>query len=348
MNASSASFLTWDKILKDILADPVCIRQLLQDYLCSKKMSKALDYEHLEQISSEFIDSKTRRYYYGDMIWKIAFKDRRKRPLYLVMLLELQSRSCHHMALRMLNYLTQFCLSLINKLPKKEAFPLPQIIPAVLYVGWPRWRGPLEVGRLWTDGNGQPGRAAMPVKFRFKLIDVARAKLKGSKTSLFRRLLDCLQTNKLDTFQQKWDNFQEFAPSLGDSFNGDAWLQLFGMVLKQISEVDMNTELTLEQQYPHVTAKDINDRLDAEGNMICWRTRYIAQGREEGRAQGREEGREEGKAEGRAQGKTEGKLLAITASLRSLMETLGLSLQEAMNALRIPEAEQQYYREQLS
>ncbi len=102
----------------------------------------------------------------------------------------------------------------------------------------------------------------------------------------------------------------------------------------------MNAELTLEQQYPHVTAKDINDRLDAEGNMICWRTRFIAQGREEGR--------KEGRAQGKAEGKAEGKLQAITVSLRNLMETLGLSLQEAMNALRIPEAEQQYYREQLS
>ena len=94
----------------------------------------------------------------------------------------------------------------------------------------------------------------------------------------------------------------------------------------------MSTELTLDQQYPHVTAKDIDDRLDAEGNMICWRTRYIAQGR----------------AEGIAEGQSQGKLQAITASLKNLTETLGLSLQEAMNALRIPEAEQQYYIEQLS
>ena len=225
MNASSASVLTWDKILKDILADPVCIRQLLQDYLCGQTVSQALDYERLEQISSEFIDSSTRRYFYGDMVWKISYKDRRKRPLYLVLLLELQSRSCHHMALRMLNYLTQFCLDLAAELPKEEAFPLPQIIPAVFYIGWPRWRGPLEVSRLWTDNSDRHGRAAAPVKFSFKLIDVARAKLKGSKNSLIRCLVDSLQTNKLDTFRRKWHNFQEYAASMGESFNRDAWLQ---------------------------------------------------------------------------------------------------------------------------
>ncbi|MDO5296385.1 MAG: hypothetical protein Q4F00_07115 [bacterium] len=181
------------------------------------------------------------------------------------------------------------------------------------------------------------------MKFRFKPVDAVRAGLKSGRTSLIRRLLDCLQTYKLDIFGQKWHNFEEFASGLGESFNREAWTQLSGLVLNQISEGDMSTELTLDKQYPHVTAQDIDDRLDAEGNMICWRTRYIAQGREEGR----EEDIAEGTAKGRVQGREEGLIEGITASLKNMMETLGLSLQEAMNALRVPEAEQPYYREKL-
>ena len=250
MTAPSAAYLTWDKILKDILADPICIRQLLRDYLCSKAAAEALDFERLEQVSSEFIDSSTRRYFYGDMVWKIAYKDPLKRPLYLVLLLELQSRSCYHMALRMLNYLTQFCLDLVNRLPQGEAFPLPQIIPAVFYIGWPCWQGPLEVSRLWQEKGGKQSAAApAPVRFRFKLIDAVRTGLKGSKTSLMRLLVDCLQTNRLDIFGQKWHNFEELASGLGESFNREAWTQLFGLVLNQISEGDMSAELTLDKQY---------------------------------------------------------------------------------------------------
>lgn len=53
------------------------------------------------------------------------------------------------------------------------------------------------------------------------------------------------------------------------------------------------------------------------------------------RAEGREEGIEEGRAEGRAEGRD----LTIRKSVVNLMETLHLSAEQAMNALRIPEKE---------
>lgn len=53
-----------------------------------------------------------------------------------------------------------------------------------------------------------------------------------------------------------------------------------------------------------------------------------------------EDYRLEGKLEGRQEGQREGKLEA----LRTLMETLHLSLEQAMEALRIPEQEQDIYR----
>lgn len=51
------------------------------------------------------------------------------------------------------------------------------------------------------------------------------------------------------------------------------------------------------------------------------------------------EGRAEGRVEGRAEGVTEG----IVSSIKSLMETLGLSIEAAMAALKIPENEQRTY-----
>ncbi|MCM1171279.1 MAG: hypothetical protein NC393_04040 [Clostridium sp.] len=53
-----------------------------------------------------------------------------------------------------------------------------------------------------------------------------------------------------------------------------------------------------------------------------------------------EDYRLEGKLEGRQEGRREGKLEA----LRTLMETLHLSLEQAMEALKIPEQEQDIYR----
>ncbi len=53
--------------------------------------------------------------------------------------------------------------------------------------------------------------------------------------------------------------------------------------------------------------------------------------------------REKGVAEGIAKGHAERAL----SDLRSLMETLSLTIEQAMAALKIPEAEQQRYRDLL-
>ena len=51
----------------------------------------------------------------------------------------------------------------------------------------------------------------------------------------------------------------------------------------------MSVELTRDIVYPHVTGDDIDGFLDAEGNVINWRQRYLDQGRAEGTAKGRAE-----------------------------------------------------------
>ena len=57
-----------------------------------------------------------------------------------------------------------------------------------------------------------------------------------------------------------------------------------------------------------------------------------------------EEGRAEGRAEGWAEGMTEG----ILSSIKNLMETMGVSVEKAMAALKIPEAEQRIYLDLLT
>lgn len=64
----------------------------------------------------------------------------------------------------------------------------------------------------------------------------------------------------------------------------------------------------------------------------------------EGIAKGRAEGRAEGRVEGRAEGITEG----ILSAIRSLTETMGVSVEKAMAALKIPESEQRRYLDLLA
>lgn len=68
----------------------------------------------------------------------------------------------------------------------------------------------------------------------------------------------------------------------------------------------------------------------------------------DGEKRGIEKGRKEGRAEGRKEGRVEGRAEGIISSLKSLMATLGMSVEEAMNALRIPENERGTYTDLLA
>ncbi|MEE3487837.1 MAG: hypothetical protein VZT48_07010 [Bulleidia sp.] len=59
--------------------------------------------------------------------------------------------------------------------------------------------------------------------------------------------------------------------------------------------------------------------------------------------QGKNEGRAEGKAEGKAEGIAEGMTQNLLRNIRSLMESMNLSAEQAMNALQVPSAKQKQY-----
>ena len=61
-----------------------------------------------------------------------------------------------------------------------------------------------------------------------------------------------------------------------------------------------------------------------------------------------EKGRAEGIAEGMEKGRAEGLEKGILSSIKSLMETMSWTLDQAMTALKVPEAEKQTYRSRLS
>ena len=85
-------------------------------------------------------------------------------------------------------------------------------------------------------------------------------------------------------------------------------------------------------------------QLESEVNEMSdlWRgveNRGIRKGRAEGLAEGRAEGLATGRAEGLATGRAEEKLNAI----KSLMKKLNFTMEQAMNALDMPESEQERY-----
>ena len=99
-------------------------------------------------------------------------------------------------------------------------------------------------------------------------------------------------------------------------------------------------ERILEQEYGIRMDGSLRDgvrTLGSLGELYCEEARRegLACGLEQGLEQGLERGREQG----RAQGLTAGRLEAFLSSVKALMEGMGMSASQAMDAMRIPDAE---------
>lgn len=92
----------------------------------------------------------------------------------------------------------------------------------------------------------------------------------------------------------------------------------------------------LENQLGPELAREFEGDAQHMGSLGAW---VLEQGLEEGREQGLQQGLQQGRAEG-ARG-------ATAESIRSLMKTLSLSMEQAMDALEIPAADRQGYRDEI-
>ena len=75
--------------------------------------------------------------------------------------------------------------------------------------------------------------------------------------------------------------------------------------------------------------------------------KYIAKGKKDGRAEGLVEGRAEGEKLGIEKGEKLGIAKSLLNSIKSLMETMNVTAEKAMKALKIPQEEQEFYLAQL-
>lgn len=74
----------------------------------------------------------------------------------------------------------------------------------------------------------------------------------------------------------------------------------------------------------------------------------LSQGFEErGMKRGFEKGRVEGRVEGRAEGRAEGRIESTISTIRNLMGSMGWTLEQAMDAMQMPEADRPKYVEML-
>ena len=130
-----------DSGYKKLFSNRTIFRQLLETFV-NQEWVHSLDFDNCESLDKSFI-SEHYKETESDLIYKIQFHDR---EVYIYILIEFQSTVEPFMALRVLNYITNFYMDfLVNN---RNVNKLPAVFPIVLYNGSAPWTAPVNLSAL--------------------------------------------------------------------------------------------------------------------------------------------------------------------------------------------------------
>jgi predicted transposase/invertase (TIGR01784 family) len=133
-----------DSGYKKLFSNRTIFRQLLETFV-TEAWVKELDFGQCETLDKSFVADHYKETE-SDLIYKVTFHGR---DIYLVVLLEFQSTVDRFMALRVLNYLTNFYLDYVAS--HEKVTQLPPVFPIVLYNGDRKWTAPIRLADLIQD-----------------------------------------------------------------------------------------------------------------------------------------------------------------------------------------------------
>ena len=132
-----------DETYKKLFAYPRMVEDLLRGFVAGLRVDD-IDFSTLHKLSAEYVsDDLLRRH--GDAVWRVRL---RERWLYLVVLLEFQSRDEPRMALRILTYTGLLYEELVRNGEVASGELLPAVLPVVLYNGARPWKAAREMREL--------------------------------------------------------------------------------------------------------------------------------------------------------------------------------------------------------
>lgn len=129
-----------DQWYKKLFSNPVFVQELFTTFV-KEDFVKELDFSRLSRVDKTFICDQFKERE-SDIIYQIQY---RRKKAYIYLLVEFQSTVDRFMALRVLSYVTQFYMMLIEgNRPRK----LPPVFPLVLYNGDAKWNAPVSMDDL--------------------------------------------------------------------------------------------------------------------------------------------------------------------------------------------------------
>ena len=293
-----------DSGYKKLFSNRTIFRQLIETFV-NQEWVYSLDFDTCEPLDKSFI-SEHYKETESDLIYKIQFHNRQ---VYIYILIEFQSTVDPFMALRVLNYITNFYMDFfVNNRGVKK---LPAVFPIVLYNGEAPWTAPVNLSALIEQN---PPLGAYALDFQYFLIaeneysQEALLKIRNIVSTLFLAEshydLDLLEVELLNLFSTEVDR-----EAMSLFLNWFRQLAAHGRIesvdYESLESIYLNEE---EVKTMLVTA------LERE------RREFFQNGLREGEQKGRIEGEQKGRIEGKQEGRIEGKIEAAKAMLAKGME----------------------------
>ncbi|WP_397475871.1 Rpn family recombination-promoting nuclease/putative transposase [Pusillimonas sp.] len=127
-----------------LFSNPAVVRALFQGIVDAPWLD-LFDWSSLQALPTDYISDELRQRQ-GDIVWRLRRLD--GSDLFLLLMIEHQSRIDFYMALRILTYLGLLYEALLARKLIKRNQPLPAVLPMVIYSGVPRWTAALDVSDL--------------------------------------------------------------------------------------------------------------------------------------------------------------------------------------------------------
>ena len=293
-----------DSGYKKLFSNRTIFRQLIETFV-DQEWVHSLDFDKCEPLDKSFI-SEHYKETESDLIYKIQFHDR---EVYIYILIEFQSTVDPFMALRVLNYITNFYMDfLVNNRGVKK---LPAVFPIVLYNGNALWTAPANLSELIEQ---TPPLGAFGLDFQYFLIaenrysQEALLKIRNIVSTLFLAEsyydVDVLEVELLNLFSSEADKEA---------------VSLFLNWFKQLAfhgRIESEDYESLESIYR--TEEEVKTMLVTA--LERERERFFQNGLREGEQKGKQEGLLEGKQEGLREGEQKGRIETAKAMLAKGME----------------------------
>ncbi len=270
-----------DLAYRDLFTHPELVEDLLRHFV-SEPWVEEVDFSTLQR-ESEVSVVRRRGLRLRDVVWSVRF---RGRALYILILIEFQSRLDPVMALRQLVYVASFYEDLCRQKRLTENGKLPPVLPVVLYNGEHPWRLPCSVEEM-IEAAPEPLARYQP-RMSYFLLDEQRTRfhIEEEERNTVAGLLALEQSQRgpevIEVVSYLVNLLREPRhESLRQAFK-QMVLKVLDPVMAPIAEVFDHPE----------------DLMTNKQRLKAWYDEEKAASRAEGHQEGRTEGRQEGHQEG--------------------------------------------------